>query len=629
MSEAVSLMLALLGRDADADDARAALDDALQADVDPLHWCAVHHGLTGAEVMRRGAQWAGFAFFDRVPRSTSERFEPCRPDMLAQVRMHRLRIMDRDVAFAAPDFFGLLRLASALKQTPDVRRRVCLVPMSALRDWLLEMSGASLIDDARQNMARKWPHAAAQLELTKGIRYAFVALIVVLAVLLLAAPMLRSPWLMPLWAALVILPTAVRFCTLFVRPPPEPRIGSELDPLDLPVYSILVPLRNEANMVDQLCAKLGRLNYPAEKLDIIFVVESKSPSTVKAVRRHLGDARFSLVEVPDAPPRTKPKALNFALPFCQGEFVVVYDAEDRPDPDQLRRIVAQFRRQPEVDCIQARLIIANGARGGLPALFAGDYAGLFAVVLPALARWNLVMPLGGTSNHFRIHTLRGLGGWDAFNVTEDADLAVRLARRKLRCATSASFTLEDAPDRLQPWLGQRTRWMKGWIQTLAVHNRRPQLLLADLGWRGAFMFRVIILGMLLAPLLHVGFLLLLAVLFATNSLSWPQPDAWSAICLSVLGLGYATAIATNLVGLRRTGQAGLAWWQLWLPAYWVLVALATVLALIEFARRPFHWFKTPHSASLGHGGGPDPDHPGKDELAAEGNSVHRVGRNAS
>ena len=350
-------------------------------------------------------------------------------------------------------------------------------------------------------------------------------------------------------------------------------------------------------MVDQLASGLGRLDYPREKLQIIFVVESRSPETVAAVRRRLGDVRFSLIVVPDAMPRTKPKALDFALPFCRGEFVVVYDAEDLPERGQLRRMVAQFRHQIEVDCIQARLIIGNGRHGLLPALFAGEYAGLFTVLLPAFARWGAVMPLGGTSNHFRLETLRMLGGWDAYNVTEDADLGVRLARRHLKTATSVSYTLEDAPRTLRPWLGQRTRWMKGWMQTFVVHNRRPLRLLADLGWRSFTLFQITILGMLLAPLLHTAFVLFLLWTLLYGTAATIEVNAWLAACMAVLILGHGTAIATNLVGLDRTRQHGLARRQILLPLYWLLIAWATLRALADFVQDPFRWFKTPHETS--------------------------------
>lgn len=616
MSSALSLMQALLGPAADPRQVEDALQKSLLSEVDPMHWCAAHLRISDAEIMRRAAGWAGLTYLDTVPRAAGANLQPARLEVLSEVRLYRLHGADLDVAFTAPDFFGLLRLVEGGAKRPDLRRSLCLVPAPALRTYLAEQAGPALLDNARQAMVRFWPHAAAQLDLTGPVRKAFVILLLALTLLLILAPLTGQGWLAPLWIGLVLLPTALRLLALG-QPPEQAFRGvfSADERWELPVYSVLVPLRDEANMVEQLVRSLGQLDYPPEKLDIVFVVEGRSSATVSAVREHLDDPRLSLLVVPDALPRTKPKALDYALPLCRGEFVVVFDAEDRPEADQLLRIVEQFRQQSDVGCIQARLVVDNGRDGIIPALFAGEYAGLFAVLLPALTQWGFIAPLGGTSNHFRTALLRELGGWDAFNVTEDADMGVRLARRRLRCATSLARTYEAAPARLSPWLGQRTRWMKGWMQTYVVHNRRPGHLLADLGWRGTAMLHVILLGMLLAPLLHVGFAAMLVVMALSGQLAWPSPSLWPISCALVLVMGHMVAILTNLVGLARIGQSHLRFWQVLLPVYWAMIGLATLLALREFAVRPFHWFKSPHQATLA---------PAADQ--AVGNTAQRRGR---
>lgn len=604
MSEAIELMQAVIGPAYTGSDAEMLLTEAMRSEVDPLHWCAVHLGISQSDVMHRAAAWLGLAYYTIVPRLAQADIAPPRLEVLAEVRMFRVQILDREVAFATPDFFGILRLKRAYQANPSIHQYVCIVPPSALRELLVDAAQEALIDGARQTLARSWPYAAAQLDLPRGVRWGFALGLVLLVLLVLLAPLSDQLWLVPLWFALVVVPIILRICALLTPVAAAHDPDPALDDTDLPLYSILVPLRDEANMVDQLCMSLGRLDYPREKLEILFVVESRSPETIAAVRRHLDDARFGLAVVPDAAPRTKPKALDFALPLCRGEFVVVYDAEDQPEPGQLRRIVAQFRSDADVHCIQARLVIGNGRQGLLPALFAGEYAGLFTVMLPALSRWGAVMPLGGTSNHFRLATLRQLGGWDAYNVTEDADLGVRLARRQLRTATNLSFTLEDAPTDIGVWLGQRTRWTKGWMQTFAVHNRKPLHLWSDLGWSRFALFEITILGMLLAPLLQTAFAAVLVWTFLTGQGDHTAPSAWLIACMAIFVLGNGAAIATSVIGLRRTGQAGLAWPQLLLPLYWLLIALATMRALYEFVRRPFHWWKTPHKIS--HQGHPAP-----------------------
>jgi cellulose synthase/poly-beta-1,6-N-acetylglucosamine synthase-like glycosyltransferase len=113
--------------------------------------------------------------------------------------------------------------------------------------------------------------------------------------------------------------------------------------------------------------------------------------------------------------------------------------------------------------VQARLCI-DTRTSWLARYFTAEYAGQFDVVLPKLAALGLPLPLGGSSNHFRTVTLREVGGWDPHNVTEDADLGMRLARFGYRSGVVASSTYEEAPADIGRWLGQRTRWFKGWMR---------------------------------------------------------------------------------------------------------------------------------------------------------------------
>lgn len=595
MSPAQSLIRAILA-EACPDDATAfaVLEAAIEREVDPLRYCVASLGVNEALAMERAADWAGFAFYHVVPAHLMGQTTPTRLEALSEVKMFRAVLYDREIAFSAPDFFGLLRLQARQKENPDLAGRLFLVPDSALRDYLARAAASVLVDGARQTLTKYWPYAAAQLELTAPARNGFVAFVLVLLCLVLLAPYSDQTWLLPFWAIFLLGPALIRVAALAAPNPLRPPAFGQPDDAELPVYSVLVPLRDEAHMVPQLFEALGALRYPPEKLDIKFVVEDCSAATVEAVRHRLGDPRFSLIAVPDALPRTKPKALDFALPLCRGEIVVVYDAEDTPEPDQLWMIARRFRDAPQVQCIQAHLVIDNGHENWLAGMFAAEYAGLFTVLLPALARWDLVMPLGGTSNHFRLSTLRALGGWDAFNVTEDADLGMRLARRGHRVEVMALATLEEAPVTLGTWLGQRTRWMKGWMQTLIVHNRRPRQLLADLGWRRLIVFETLVLGMILAPLLHSGLVLLLLARLALGEPLMDSDGIWSRACLLALALGFGSAILLNIAGTLRQGQLPLLALQVTLPAYWLLLAWAAVRALFELAGQPFKWSKTPH-----------------------------------
>jgi cellulose synthase/poly-beta-1,6-N-acetylglucosamine synthase-like glycosyltransferase len=592
MSDALELIKAILSNGSDDAAALRVLETALEREVDVLRYCATTLGLDAALVMQRAAAWAGYASYHRVPRGLRGRLEPTRLEALADVRMFRVQLLDREIAFVAPDLLGIIRLKHRLISTPRLRYLLCLVPETALRDYLATAAAPALTAAARQNLARRWPYASAHLELTRFTRHGFVGALALLVSLLLVAPFFAQLWLLPVAFGMLVVPAMIRLGALFSPVPPAATPRRPPDE-QLPGYSVLIPLRDESDMVPQLFAAMRALDYPAERLDIKFVVEARSVRTLAAVRAQLGDPRFSLVPVPEALPRTKPKALDFALPLCRGEHVVVFDAEDVPDPDQLWKAALRFRDVPDIACLQARLVIDNGRRNGLTALFAGEYAGLFLVLLPALARWHLPMPLGGTSNHFRLQVLRELGGWDAYNVTEDADLGVRLARRRLRVDVLASATREAAPRRLMPWIGQRTRWMKGWMQTLIVHNRDPRRLHQEMGLPAMLAFEALVLGMITAPILHCGFGLVLLFRWGTG-LASGDGAIWTVFYLAVLVLGYGSALAMTVLGLLRLDRRDLLPIQVLLPAYWLLIGFSTILAARELIVRPFYWFKSPH-----------------------------------
>ncbi|MHA6730711.1 glycosyltransferase [Devosia sp. A369] len=580
MSDALDLIKAILMEDGPDDAlARSVLETALEREVDVLLFCAATLGLGATLVMERAAAWAGYGFYHHVPAGLTGRAEPTRLEALAEVRLFRVQLLDREIAFAAPDFHGVIRLKQRRQSMPRLRRLLCLVPEPALRTYLTQVASPALIDGARQNLARRWPYASAQLELTVAVRYGFMTGLTLLVTALLLTPFWveAQVWMAPVVLALLVAPALIRVAAIMTRAPPVARPSRPPDE-ELPVYSVLIPLRSEAAMVPQLFAAMGALDYPAERLDIKFVVEARSTVTIDAVRARLGDPRFALVPVPDALPRTKPKALDFALPLCRGEHVVVYDAEDIPDPDQLWKAVLRFREAPDLICLQARLVIGNGRTNWLAALFAGEYAGLFSVLLPALARWGLPMPLGG---------------WDAFNVTEDADLGIRLARRRLVVSVLDSATREEAPTHLLPWMGQRIRWMKGWMQTFIVHNRNPKRLLADMGLPAFLTFQALVFGMIIAPLLHCGFALVVLAQGLTGA-GGMQGSSWFVFYLAVLGLGYGSTLAMTALGLARARKLELLAIQALLPLYWLLMGFATLRAAHELLTRPFYWFKSPH-----------------------------------
>lgn len=569
------------------------LDAARIAGSDPLDYCIAAGLVSEQDATARMAAWLDIAHFHKVPVGISEHPAPVRLDALANVRTYRLRVLDQDVLFCAPSFANVLEMRGFLTDRRTIARRLCLVPAGALRDFLAQTHSLALLDETRRRLVRRWPWATANLELTTPARLGFVALLLAITASVLVSPFLAYPVLVPVAAMLVAVPALVSLAALLT---PHAQTSRDMRPGDaeLPVYSVLIPLRNEAHMVPQLARAMLALDYPRDRLDIKFVVEARSPKTVAAARAQCRRGPFSVVEVPDAAPHTKPKAICFALPLCRGEHVVVFDAEDTPHPSQLWRAALQFRRHPELECLQAPLVIDNMADGVLAILFAGEYAGLFGVKLPALARWDLPVPLGGTSNHFRTKTLRRLGGWDTYNVTEDADLGVRLARMRLKVEMLGVPTYEEAPNRLRTWMAQRTRWMKGWMQTFVVHNRRPWQTLRDMGWRRFVAFEVLTLGQIMAPILHSAFIAQGAIKLAIGMPLWGETGGWTLLYPAMFLAGYAAAIAQTIVGTYRLGWRPNFLAQLLLPGYWLLISIATVRAMYELVEKPFYWAKTPH-----------------------------------
>ncbi len=234
----------------------------------------------------------------------------------------------------------------------------------------------------------------------------------------------------------------------------------------LPTYTLLIPLYQEARVVPDLLQALRRLDYPAAKLEVLLITEQSDTATRAALQQAMLAPNMRIIVVPEGRPRTKPRALNYALSYARGRYVAVYDAEDAPEPGQLKMAVRAFRTRPgRIGCVQARLDIYTPAASFLTRQFTLEYMALFYGLLPAFQRWRIPIPLGGTSNHFPRAVLAETGGWDPYNVTEDADLGLRLARKGYGVAMIGSTTWEEAPERWRQWLGQRTRWIKGWIQT--------------------------------------------------------------------------------------------------------------------------------------------------------------------
>jgi cellulose synthase/poly-beta-1,6-N-acetylglucosamine synthase-like glycosyltransferase len=479
-------------------------------------------------------------------------------------------------------------------------RKFRITSAERLRAYVMRSAAEVLAEDAAFGLRDKHPRFSAAATHFAHYRIALLAALFAAAVSFYLAPGPTRFLLEMLLAAIFLTWAGLRLFACFLSPRPEE--SCETSDRDLPFYTILIPLYDEAAVVPDLVAAISALNYPREKLDVKLILESDDAATIAAVRAIKLDPCFEIVYAPALGPRTKPKALRAAMPFIRGEFVVVYDAEDRPHSDQLRKAYGKFLSgEKQLACVQAKLSVDNRKMGFLTGHFRAEYSGLFDVLLPVLARLRLPLPLGGTSNHFRTSVLREVGAWDPHNVTEDADLGVRLARFGFTTDVVDSTTWEEAPARLGAWLPQRTRWMKGWLQTYVVHMRNPLLLYRQLGWRGFLAFQLLIGGSVLAALVHPIFAILLLTDATLGSLLLPAESvaqwAHKALVLATLMSGYIASGLLAFVGMRRRGLLSSAWVLFTIPAYWILLSAAAWRAVWKLITAPHQWEKTTHGVA--------------------------------
>jgi len=478
---------------------------------------------------------------------------------------------------------------------------LCVTASRDLHQHVLRAAHARMTRLARLRLKRLHPALSAAKTLVPTQARGLMAVIVFVASALLLIP--ETALLTALWMSNAFYLSTLCFKWLLyvswkriTHTKPED-LGAR-DDSDLPTYSILVPMYKEPEpVIKNVIAALGALDYPAHKKEVFLLCEADDAETIAAIKAARPPEYCKILPVPPSRPRTKPKACNYALPMLRGEFVVIFDAEDRPEPAQLKKAVASFRARSDISCLQVPLNYYNRTENLLTKLFSIEYSALFRLQLPALERLAIPIPLGGTSNHIRRSALMEVGGWDAYNVTEDADLGIRLRYFGHHTAMLNSITLEESPVSLGAWLKQRSRWIKGYIQTWLVFTRNPGEMRARLGFGGYYGFQFFVgapaLTFILAPFFWAG------CLFATAGL-WHSPlpnPLLVTCCLSML----CGALSHWLYAKAAVKQEG--WGAEMLPAvavypfYWLLHSVASFIALWQLATRPHYWAKTTHGVS--------------------------------
>lgn len=494
------------------------------------------------------------------------------------------------------------RLPDALKPARFVRAKAELID-----DQIASVHGAQL-----SHLAETRTPLAQSCRTWSGQRMAKLCVMVALMLIagLIMAPGFVGAGLFWLASLTLVLNTSLKAAAMMIalkKPRVPPRLFRRKENQDapqLPKISVLVPLFEESNIAATLIDRLGRIDYPAGLLEICLIMEESDAVTRATVAQTELSPGMKVITVPHGQLKTKPRAMNYALDFTSGSIIGVYDAEDAPDRDQLYKVARKFQDADDtLACVQGILSFYNPRAGWMARCFAFEYAGWFRVMLPGLQRMGFAIPLGGTTLFFRRDALIALGGWDAHNVTEDADLGMRLARHGYRCEMLNSVTQEEANNRLWPWVKQRSRWLKGYAMTWCVHMRSPRQLWRDLGaWKFAG-FQLLFLGTLLAfclaPVLWWNMVHFLTggMVPAVAGLSPAQ-----VYNLSMLFMGCEALTATMfLVAGRKLERRPAYGWILTLPAYFAIGTLAAYKGVGELIWKPFFWDKTAHGLSPAEG----------------------------
>ena len=514
-----------------------------------------------------------------------------------------LRIVhdDRTMTVIVPSLSKINGLRDRLSREPDLKKRFAFATRRTVRAAVWQARAPQRVREAALGLDEDRRSDSARSVLTGGQAFLLSLFLSLILTSFILWPSTTLTGVHIFLTVFFLVGIAIRLAACIttrpvqpVRAPPSKSLGK------LPCYTVLVALHDEADMVPALVGRLSHLDWPKSLLDIKFVIEEKDHKTFAALTKANLLPCMEVVRVPAFGPLTKPKALAYALKGARGDFLTIYDAEDRPHPSQLVEAWQAFDKAgPRLGCLQAPLAIANMRMSFFAALFTLEYAGLFRRLLPFLCRSGLPVPLGGTSNHFRLSALEAVGGWDPFNVTEDADLGLRLARAGYTIGTLTLATIEAAPATIPDWIRQRSRWLKGWMQTWLVVMRQPLVFARSTGLKGFACFQVLTGGMILSALFHP-----LMYGFAAHALykmgSGESPTthfekvmlsadllaiagSWAAFIL--MGWGAMTPRQRHFCGVGRL--CGIA-------IYWLAMSLAGWRALYQMFGKTHVWEKTPH-----------------------------------
>ncbi|GIO12913.1 glycosyl transferase [Cohnella xylanilytica] len=503
---------------------------------------------------------------------------------------------------------------SELERMLEMPIEQVLATHSEMEKFWAQVYGDEMMHESTSKLAIEQPHNSAQTTFTRA-QIAVAALML----LFLIAGLLFDFWKTALFVNVLVqmfyfAMTVFKFWIVMLGSSKgaqyrfTPEELSAIDERELPVYTILVPMYKEAQVLPKLIRNLERLDYPKAKLDVRLLIEEDDIEMREVLRTMKLPAYYTVLVVPDSLPKTKPKACNYGLIRARGEYVVIYDAEDLPDPDQLKKVYATFKSCPEdYACIQAKLNYFNSTQNLLTRWFTQEYSIWFELLLPGIMRLDVPIPLGGTSNHFKLSVLKELNAWDPFNVTEDADLGIRLYKAGYKTAIVDSRTWEEANSRFGNWIRQRSRWIKGYMQTWLVHMRNPIRLWKEIGPKGFFGFQVMVLATPALPLLNPFFWLMIVLWYGWHMEFIPQffPGPIYYMAAVEFLIGNFFFVYSNIAGVywvikdmekkqENWIPYSLVKYALITPLYWVMMSIAAYKAAWQLIVKPFYWEKTTH-----------------------------------
>lgn len=378
---------------------------------------------------------------------------------------------------------------------------------------------------------------------------------------------------------------------------------ADLDALsydELPVVSVFIPLYHENEIIPQIFRYITDFDYPQDKLDIIFILESTDTETAKAFIDMHPPAHFKALLSPDVEPKTKPKAMNVAFKEARGDVLVIFDAEVLPERDQIKRAVATFKRFPEAKYLHTRMDVYNAEENWITKLYTAEFCYFYHYLMPGLIESKYPVPISGHSTYFRKEVIEKVGAWDAYNVAEDCDIGIRIYRKGFGSgAMLDSHTWEQSTTTIPTWVRQRTRWIQGFIQTSMVQLRYPLLLKRELGsWKNFLVFLFLVPGNVVLNMLNM-FQWVMFIIWNTTHAPFLQV-AYSGIVLYLATtcflVGNFLFTFFSMYGLYERKHFRIVPWATLSFAYWIMLGIATFRAALHLFLHPHKWDHTKHSA---------------------------------